>query len=77
MILEKLFPCAMAAGLALGMSAIAAAQSVETRQVVPYIATSGPSVLSDEPVIVSLASAEDIKAAAAMRPSGTANGRQH
>ncbi len=65
----------MAAGLALGMSAIAAAQSVETRQVVPYLANSGPSILSDEPVIVSLASAEDIKAAAAMRPSGTANGR--
>lgn len=67
----------MAACLALGMSAIAAAQSVQSRQrlVVQSIATSGPSVLSDEPVIVSLASPEDIKAAAAVRPSGATSGR--
>ena len=77
MILEKLFPCAMAACLALGMSAIAAAQSVETRQrqVAQNIATSDPSVLSDEPVIISLASPEDIKAAAAVRPTGATSGR--
>lgn len=70
---RKLFPCAIGACLALSMSAVAVmAQSVETRQrqVAQYTEASDSTALADEPVIISLASPEDIRAAAGMSASG-------
>jgi cell wall-associated NlpC family hydrolase len=78
MILRKLFPWAMGACVALSMSAIAAmAQSVETRQrqVAQYTESNDSTALPDEPVIISLASPEDIRAAAGMSGSGAESGK--
>ncbi len=63
MLLKKLFPYAFAACFAL-VPLSAAAQNGEPRQrhVQPTIKTYDPSALENDPVIVSLASAEDIKA---------------
>ena len=65
MLLKKLFPYALAACFALGMFPLsAAAQSGEARQrqVAHTTETYDLSALDNDPVIVSLASAEDIKA---------------
>ena len=64
MLFRKLFPCALAACFALVLPLVAAAQSDEARQrlVKPVIKTYDPPVVEKEPVIISLASAEDIKA---------------
>ncbi len=78
MILRKLFLCAIGTCLALSMSAIAVmAQSVETRQrqVAQYTESNDSTALPDEPVIISLASPEDIRAAAGMSGSGAAGGQ--
>jgi peptidoglycan endopeptidase LytE len=60
---KKLFP-ALAACFALVLPLVAAAQTNELRQrlVKPVIKTYDPPVVEKEPVIISLASAEDIKA---------------
>lgn len=66
MLLRKLFPYALVASFALGIfPASAAAQTFETRQrQIAQIGESSPKpVPADEPVIISLASAEDIKTA--------------
>jgi peptidoglycan endopeptidase LytE len=69
---KKLFPCALAAcfGLAL-LPLSAAAQSGETRQrqVSQNTETYNLSALDNDPVIVSLASAEDIKASKSLTTS--------
>lgn len=78
MILRKLFLCAIGACLVLSMPAIAVmAQSVETRQrqVAQYTESNDSTALPDEPVIISLASPEDIRAAAGMSGSGAASGK--
>jgi cell wall-associated NlpC family hydrolase len=64
---KKLFPYALAACFALALPLTAAAQNGETRQrhVQPTLKTYDPPTLESEPVIVSLASPEDIKAAKA------------
>ena len=65
MSLKKLFPCALAACFGLAVFSLsAAAQSGETRlrQVTQNTETYNLSALDNDPVIVSLASAEDIKA---------------
>jgi cell wall-associated NlpC family hydrolase len=65
LLLKKLFPYALAACFALGMFPLsAAAQSGEARQrqVAHTTETYDLSALDNDPVIVSLASAEDIKA---------------
>jgi peptidoglycan DL-endopeptidase CwlO len=65
LLLKKLFPYALAACFALGMFPLsAAAQSGETRQgqVAHTTETYALSALDDDPVIVSLASAEDVEA---------------
>lgn len=64
MLFKKLFPYALAACFALALPLTAAAQNGETRQrhVQPTIKTYNPPTLETEPVIVSLASPEDIKA---------------
>jgi len=61
---KKLFPCALAACFALVLPLVAAAQSGEARQrlVKPVIKTYDPPMLEKEPVIISLASEEEIKA---------------
>ena len=61
----KLFPCALAACFALVIPLSAAAQTGDTRTLLAArtIATPGPFAIEDEPVIISLASAADIKAA--------------
>ena len=61
---EKLFPCALAACFALVLPLVATAQTGELRQrlVKPVIKTYDPPMVEKEPVIISLASAEDIKA---------------
>jgi len=61
---KKLFPCALAACFALVLPLVAAAQTGELRQrlVKPVIKTYDPPMVEKEPVIISLASAEDIKA---------------
>jgi peptidoglycan endopeptidase LytE len=61
---KKLFPCALAACFALVLPLVAAAQSGEARQrlVKPVIKTYDPPMMEKEPVIISLASEEDIKA---------------
>ena len=66
MLLKKLFPYALAACFALVLPLVAAAQTDETRQrlVKPVIKTYDPPAVEKEPVIVSLASAEDILASA-------------
>lgn len=65
MLCKKLFPYALAACFALALSFTAVAQNGETRQrhVQPTLKTYDPPTLENEPVIVSLASPEDIKAA--------------
>ncbi len=64
MLLKKLFPYALAACFALALPSLATAQTGETRQrlVKPTLKTYEVSPLDKEPVIISLASAEDIKA---------------
>ena len=64
MLLKKLFPYALAACFALVLPLAAAAQTGEVRQslVKPVLKTYTPPVVEKEPVIISLASAEDIKA---------------
>ncbi|HAF14515.1 MAG TPA: hypothetical protein DCK99_12620, partial [Blastocatellia bacterium] len=65
MLFKRLFPYALAACFALGIfSQSAAAQTVETRQrqVAQVTETYDLSALDNDPVIVSLASPEDIKA---------------
>ena len=66
MLLKKLFPYALAACFALVLPLVAAAQTDEARQrlVKPVIKTYDPPAVEKEPVIVSLASAEDILASA-------------
>ena len=61
---KKLFPCALAACFALVLPLVAAAQSGEARQrlVKPVIKTYDPPMVEREPVIISLASEEEIKA---------------
>ena len=63
-LLKKLFPYALAACFALVLPIAAAAQTGEARQrlVKPVLKTYEPPVVEKEPVIISLASAEDIKA---------------
>jgi len=63
-LLKKLFPYALAACFALVLPLAAAAQTGEGRQrlVKPVLKTYEPPVVEKEPVIISLASAEDIKA---------------
>ena len=64
MLAKKLFPYALAACFALVLPLVAAAQTGELRQrlVKPVIKTYDPPMVEKEPVIISLASAEDIKA---------------
>jgi hypothetical protein len=64
LLLKKLFPYALAACFALVLPLSAGAQTGETRQlfVKPVLKTYEPPVVEKEPVIISLASAEDIKA---------------
>jgi hypothetical protein len=64
LLLKKLFPYALAACFALVLPLMAAAQTGEDRQrlVKPVLKTYEPPVMEKEPVIISLASAEDIKA---------------
>jgi peptidoglycan endopeptidase LytE len=74
LLLKKLFPSALAACFALALPLVAAAQNGETRQrnVQPTIKTYNPPTseksfnpptLENDPVIISLASPEDIRAA--------------
>lgn len=74
MLLKKLFPYALAACFALGMFPVsAAAQSIETRQrqLTPTFETLNlPVPDEDEPVIISLASAEDINRAKPLAEKG-------
>ena len=65
MLLKKLFPYALAACFALALPSLAAAQNGETRQrlVKPTIKTYDPPTLENDPVIVSLAEAEQVTAA--------------
>ena len=72
MLLKKLFPYALAACFALALPLTAAAQDGETRQrhVQPTIKTYDPPALEKDPVIVSLASAEDTKASTALITKG-------
>jgi cell wall-associated NlpC family hydrolase len=70
MVPKKLFPCAMGACLALSMLSIAvSAQTVETRhrQVAQNLELNDLPVVSDDPVIISLATDEEIKAAEALK----------
>jgi NlpC/P60 family len=64
LLLKKLFPYALAACFALVLPLSAVAQSDEARQrfVKPVIKTYEPPMMENEPVIVSLASPEDINA---------------
>jgi len=64
-LLRKLFPYALAACFALAVPPLAAAQNGEIRQrlVKPTLKTYDPPALKNDPVIVSLAEAEHIKAA--------------
>ena len=64
MLLKKLFPYALAACFALVLPLTAAAQTGEALKplVKPVLKTYEPPVVEKEPVIISLASAEDIKA---------------
>ena len=64
LLLKKLFPYALAACFALVLPLTTAAQTGETpkRLVKPVLKTFEPPVMEKEPVIISLASAEDIKA---------------
>ena len=61
--LKKLFPYALAACFALVLPLAAAAQTGEIPKplVKPVLKTYTPPVVEKEPVIISLASAEDIK----------------
>ncbi|MEP6818837.1 MAG: C40 family peptidase [bacterium] len=70
--LKKLFPYALAACFALALPSLATAQTGETRQrlVKPTLKTFEPSKLDKEPVIISLASAEDIKASKPLTSKG-------
>lgn len=72
---KRLFPCALVACFGLAVFSFpAAAQSGETRQrqVTQNTETYNLSALDNDPVIVSLASAEDIKAS---KPVATKSGR--
>ena len=64
LLLKKLFPYALAACFALVLPLSAAAQNGETRrrQVTQTTQTYDISALDNDPVIVSLAAAEDVKA---------------
>lgn len=74
MTLRNWFPYAIAACLTLSMLSIAAtAQTVETRQrqVVQNISSDSTAAnLADEPIVLSIASPEDIRRAAALSPAG-------
>ncbi|MEP6920115.1 MAG: C40 family peptidase [bacterium] len=75
---KNLFPCAIGAFLALSMSAVAVSaqtRDIRPRQIAQNLVPNGPSVLTDEPVIVSLASPEDIKAAASLTFPGVSGGK--
>ncbi len=75
--LNKWFPLSSAVLIALIFSVSAVGQNVETRerQVANNSETSTPALASDDPVIISLASPEDIKAAAAVTSSLMGNVR--
>jgi hypothetical protein len=64
LLFKKLFPYALAACFALVLPLVAAAQTGEARQrlVKPVLKTYEPPVIEKEPVIISLASTEDITA---------------
>ena len=74
MTLRNWFPYAMAACLSLSVLSVAAtAQTVETRQrqVVQNISPDSTRAnLADEPVVLSIASPEDIRRATALNPAG-------
>ncbi len=72
MLLKKLFPYALAACFALALPSLATAQTGETRQrlVKPTLKTYEVSPLDKEPVIISLASAEDIRASKPLTSKG-------
>lgn len=73
---KKLFPYALAACFALGMIPVSAgAQTFETRprQVTPTFESINPISDDDEPVIISLASEEDINRARSLAEKGGAN----
>ena len=72
MLLKKLFPYALAACFALVLPLSVAAQNGETRQrqVTHTTETYDISALDNDPVIVSLASAEDIKASKPLTTKG-------
>jgi len=71
-LLKKLFPYALAACFALVLPIAAAAQTGEAearqRLVKPVLKTYEPRMVEKEPVIISLASAEDIKASKPLVP---------
>jgi peptidoglycan endopeptidase LytE len=69
-LLKKLFPYALAACFALVLPIAVAAQTGEASQrlVKPVLKTYEPRVVEKEPVIISLASAEDIKASKPLVP---------
>jgi cell wall-associated NlpC family hydrolase len=73
--LQKLFPCLLAGGVALIFSSSAMAQNVETRerQVSQYNASNDTVLLTDQPVIISLAAPEDIEAAASITARAAAS----
>jgi len=78
MLLRKLFPYSVMAGAAFCMLSLSvAAQTIETRprqvsQLAVSLAANDLSVFADEPIIISVASPEDIKAARAITtPSQT------
>lgn len=75
MVAKKLFPCAMGACLAVSMLSIAAsAQTGETRhrQVAQNVEVNDPPMISDDLVIISLATEEEIRAAEALKSPSTA-----
>jgi len=77
LLLKKLFPYALAACFALVLPLTAAAQTGEALKplVKPVLKTYEPPVVEKEPVIISLASAEDIKASKPLVPK--TGGLQH
>lgn len=70
MLLKKLFPCALTTCFALVLSSSAIAQNLETRerQIAKNKAPNTPVQLADDPIIISEADPEDIKAAEMVRP---------
>ena len=72
MLLKKLFPCALAACFALVLPLTAAAQNGETRQrqVKPTLKTYDPLKLENDPVLVSEASSDHVKASLPLTNDG-------